>query len=88
MNNHFSTNKRNYTLESGVLETAMVDHYIVYAIRKVNSWRLNSKRGNKIAESRKMKNYDNTAFQQELNASDWESLLEPFSQDPCKIASI
>ena len=85
---HFSTNKRKYILESGVLETAMVDHYMVYAIRKVNAWRLNTKHENKIVESRNMKNYDKTAFQQDLNAIDWESLLEPFSQNPCKMASV
>ena len=34
---HFSTNKSKYILETGVLETAMVDHYMVYAIRKVNA---------------------------------------------------
>ena len=85
---HFSTNKRKYILESGVLETAMVDHYMVYAIRKVNAWRLNTKHENKIVESRNMKNYDKTAFQQDLDAIDWESLLEPFSQDPCKMASV
>ena len=37
---HFSTNKRKYVLESGVLATAMVDIYMIYAIRKVNAWRL------------------------------------------------
>ena len=39
---YFSTNNRKYILESGVLETAMVDHYI-YAIRKINAWNLNTK---------------------------------------------
>ena len=66
-------------LESGVLETAMVDHYMIYAIRKVNAWRLVTKRNNKIVESRNTKNHDKTAFQQ---------FLKPFSQDPSKMASV
>ena len=65
----------------------MVNHYMVYAIRKVNAWRLNTKRENKIIESRNMKTYNKTSFQQGLNAINWESRLEPFSQDPCKMAS-
>ena len=66
----------------------MVDHYMVYVIGKVNAWRLNTVHENKIVESRNMKNYDKTAFQQDLNAIDWKGLLEPFSQDPSKMASV
>ena len=40
---HFSTNKGKHILESGVLETAIVHHYMVHAIRNVNAWRLNTK---------------------------------------------
>ena len=67
---HFSTNKRKYTLEPGVLETAMVDHCMVYAIRKANAWRSNTKHENKIVESGNLKNYNKTAFQQDINAFD------------------
>ena len=63
---HFSTNKRKYILESGMIETLMVDHYMVYAIRKVNAWRLNTIHKNKIVESRNMKNYDKSASNKTL----------------------
>ena len=85
---HFSTNKSKYILETGVLETAMVDHYMVYAIRKVNAWRLNTKSKNNTVESRNMKNYDKAAFQQDLDAIDWENILKPLSQDPNKMVSV
>ena len=39
---HFSTNKPKYILSSGVLKSGMVDHYMIYAIRKVNAWRIRS----------------------------------------------
>ena len=39
---HFSTNKPNYILNVDIIETGMVDHYMIYGIRKVNASRLNS----------------------------------------------
>ena len=41
---HFSTNKPRYILSSGVVKSGMVDHYMIYAIRKVNAWRIRSKK--------------------------------------------
>ena len=41
---HFSTNKPKYILSSGVVKSGMVDHYMIYAIRKVNAWRIRSKK--------------------------------------------
>ena len=33
---HFSTTNTKYILKTDILETGMVDHYLVYGIRKVN----------------------------------------------------
>ena len=32
---HFSTNRAKYIVKSGVLEQGMVDHYMIYAVRKI-----------------------------------------------------
>ena len=37
---HFSTNNVNYIKASGILELGMVDHFLIFAVRKVNAWRL------------------------------------------------
>ena len=35
---HFSTTSPKYILNAEVLELGMVDHYLVYGIRKINAW--------------------------------------------------
>ena len=42
---HLSTSNPKYILKTGILDTGMFDHYLVYGIRKVNAWRY--KRENK-----------------------------------------
>ena len=37
---HFSTNRAKYIVKSGVVQLGMVDHYMIYAVRKVNAWRI------------------------------------------------
>ena len=37
---HFSTSNARYILKADVLETGMVDHYLIYGIRKINAWRI------------------------------------------------
>ena len=41
---NFSTSSSKYFLETGVLEKRIVDHYLVYGVRKINSWRLKKTR--------------------------------------------
>ena len=36
---HFSSSTLKYILKTDILETEMVDHYLVYDIRKVTAWR-------------------------------------------------
>ena len=53
---HFSTSNSKCILDADVLGTGMVDHYLVYGIRKINAWRIKQKRAKpKIVESRTMK---------------------------------
>lgn len=35
---NFSTSSSKYVLETDILETGMVDHYLVYGVRKINAW--------------------------------------------------
>ena len=37
---HFSTDRAKYIVKSSVVQLGMVDHYMIYAVRKVNAWRL------------------------------------------------
>ena len=61
---HFSTSNSKFILDADLLETGMVNHYLVYGIRKINAWRIKQKRVMpKIVESRTTKKYDQANFQ-------------------------
>ena len=59
----------------------MVDHYLIYAIRKVNAWRIRSKKS-KILETRSLRNYDKAKFLNDIKEVNWELVLSPFSETP------
>ena len=85
--NHFSTNKANYILKVDIIETGMVDHYMVYDIRKVNASRLNSSKKQRLAETHSLKRYNKALFQQDLQAIDGEHLLTPLADEPGKMVT-
>ena len=58
---HFSTNKPKCILSSGVFESGMVDYYMIYAIRKVNTWRIRSKNP-RLLQTRSFRNNDKAKF--------------------------
>ena len=64
---HFSTNKPNYILNVDIIETGMVDHYMIYGMRKVNASRRNSFKKQRLAETRSSKRYNKALFQQVLS---------------------
>ena len=41
---HFSTTKKQYISEVDILVIGMVDHYLIYGIRKISSQRLKNKK--------------------------------------------
>ena len=82
---HFSTNRAKYIVKSGVLEIGMVDHYMIYAVRKINAWRLKRKNP-KTIESRALRNYCKENFQKDLQLINWASILEPMSDNPSEMA--
>ena len=80
---HFSTSNSKFILKADVLETGMVDHYMVYGVRKVNAWRLKKEHAKpKLVESRNMKQYDKALFLNDLQQIDWKTILDPLSSDP------
>ena len=73
-------------MKSGVLQLGMVDHYMIYAVRKINAWRLRRKNP-KTIESRALRNYCKENFQKDLQLINWASILEPMSDNPSEMAS-
>ena len=74
---HFSTSNTRYILKTGVLETGMVDHYLIYDIRKINAWRKKKPViSPKIVKSRNMKKYDKSLFEEDLKQIDWKTILD------------
>ena len=59
----------------------MVEHYMVYGIRKVKASRLNSSKKRRLAETRSLKRYNKALFQQDLQAIDWEHLPTPLADE-------
>ena len=84
---HFSTSCPKYIFETNIIKTGMVDHYLVYEIRKINAWRRNNPRQRKVVEFRNLKKYDKMLFRQDLQQIDWETILSPFNVDPSSIAT-
>ena len=83
---HFSTNRAKYIVKSGVVQLGMVDHYMIYAVRKVNAWRL-KRNSPKTIEFRALRNYCKEDFLKDLQMIDWASTLESKSDNPSEMAS-
>ena len=66
---HFATNSPNYILRANVLKLGMVDHYLIFAVRKINAKRILDKQV-KLVETRSLRNYDKQLFLDELSAVD------------------
>ena len=87
LSSYFSTNKPEYILNLDIIETGMVDHYMIYGIRKVNASRLNSSKKQRLAETRSLKRYNKAPFQQDLQEIDWHRLLAPLADEPSKMVT-
>ena len=83
---HFSTTNPKYILKADVVELGMVDHYLVYGIRKVNAWRVKNKKP-KVLETRCLSNYDRALFRNDLQQIDWETILSPYADNPDNMAT-
>ena len=83
---HFSTNRAKYIKRSGILELGMVDHFLIFAVRKVNAWRQRTGHRN-VIEARNLRKYNKQRFLADLRQIDWISILDPLNNDPDKMAS-
>ena len=84
---HFSTTKPGNILKADILPTGMVDHYMIFGIRKLNARKFRKKKP-KIVETRNLKNYDKKSFRNDLSMFDWQTILGPISENPNELASI
>ena len=84
---HFSTNISQCILKSGALELGMVDHYMIYAVLKVNASRL-KRNSPKTIEFRALRNYCKDNFIKDLQRINWVSTLEPMCDSPNEMAVV
>ena len=84
---HFATNLLNYILRANVLKLGMVDHYLIFAVRKINAKRLLNKQ-TQIAETRSLRSYDKQLFLDELSTIDWDKTLASTNGNPDLVASV
>ena len=64
---HIATNRPNYIIEAGTLETSFTDHYLVFARRKINA-RLHLNKKVSFVETRSLSSYDKGLFLADLHA--------------------
>ena len=83
---HFSTTSPRYILRADVLRMEMVDHNMVYGVRKIHAWRLKKKKP-KIIETCSLSKYDKKLFRNDLRQIDWPAILNPLSENPNAMAS-
>ena len=84
---HFATNRPNYIMSANVLKLRMVDHYLIFARRKINATRLIDKQINQV-KTRSLRNYDKQLFLDELSTIDWNEILARTNGDPDLMASV
>ena len=65
----------------------MVDHYMVYGIRKVNAWIQKEKNEPKVLETRSLAKYNDPSFINDLRQIDRSANLSPLAENPDLIAS-
>ena len=73
---HLITNEPSNISASGVIETTISDHYLIYGVRKFPTFKSNPK----YIESRNMKNFDADLFIYDLKKVPWDLLN--ISDDP------
>ena len=69
---HIATNDPRNVVESGVQQTCISDHYVVYVVRKYFG---SLKPQHKMITTRQMKNFDEELFLGDLASVDWRSIV-------------
>ena len=82
----FSTTKPGNIPIADILRIEMVDHYIIFGIRKLNARKFR-KRKRRIIETRSLSKYDKKSFRNDISMIDWQIILDPVSENPIAMAS-
>ena len=69
---HIATSDPRNVVESGVLQTGISDHYVVYVVRKYFG---SLKAQHKMITTRQMKNFDQELFFKDLTSVDWQAIV-------------
>ena len=69
---HIATNDSRNVVESGVLQTCISDHYVVYVARKYFG---SLKPQHKMITTRHMKTFDKELFLNDLASIDWQAIV-------------
>ena len=70
-----------------MLKQGTVDHYLIFAVRKINAKRLIDQQ-TKIVETRSLSSYDKQLFLNELSTIDWGKALASTNGNPNLMASV
>ena len=70
---HVAVSDHRNIVESGVLNIALSDHYMIYCVRK---YRGALKGQHKKITTRQMKHFDETSFLAEISSIDWKLVLQ------------
>ena len=85
---NFSSSHSNYITEADVIKTGMVDHYLVYGIRKTNAWRSFKSKKQKVIESCNMRKCNKAYFRNDMQQVKWKTILSPYCDNTTNMAAI
>ena len=71
----FAANRPNYIGRVSVLKLEVVDHYLIFEVRKMNARRSIDKQA-KMVETRGLKSYNKQLFLNEVSTIDWCNTLD------------
>ena len=78
---HFATNRERNILKIEVIQTGMVDHYLIIRTRKISAWSILQK-CQKTVETRMLKNCNKDEFLSALHSVDFITLFSELSFNP------
>ena len=85
---HFSSSHSKYIIEADVIKTGMVDHYLVYGIRKINAWRSFKSKKQRVIESRNMRKYNKAYARNDIQQVEWDTILSAYCDNTMDMATI
>ena len=65
----------------------MVEHYLVYGIRKINTWQSFKSKKQKVIESCYMRKYNKAHFRNDIQQIEWETILSLYCHNTTDMAT-